>query len=50
VLTVFLVGKPERNRALGGPRCGWDGDVKIDLKEIGWEIADQIDLAWNRSK
>ena len=44
------MGIPERNRPLGRPRCGWDVDVRIYLKEIEWEIADQIDLAWNRDK
>jgi hypothetical protein len=44
------VGKPERKGPLGRPKCGWDFDVGIDLVEIGWEIADWIDLAWNRDK
>ena len=44
------MGKPERNRQLGGPRCGWDVDVRIDLEEIEWEIVDRIDLSWNRDK
>jgi len=29
VYTV-LVGKPQRNRPLGRPRCGWE-DIKLDL-------------------
>jgi hypothetical protein len=32
-----LVGKPERSRPLGRPKCGWRDAVKIDFKEIIWE-------------
>jgi len=38
------VGIPEQNRPCGRPRCGWSVDVRIDLKEIEWEIVDWIDL------
>jgi hypothetical protein len=29
------VGKPERKRPLGRPRCRWVDNIKIDLK-MGW--------------
>jgi hypothetical protein len=29
-----LVGKPEGNRPLGGPRSRWVDDIKMDLREI----------------
>jgi hypothetical protein len=32
----ILVGKPEGKRPLGRPRRRWDGDIKMDLAEIGW--------------
>jgi hypothetical protein len=32
----FPVGKPEGKRALGGPRCMWMDNIKMDLGEIGW--------------
>jgi hypothetical protein len=37
-----LVGKPEGKRPLGRPRRRWD------LREIGWDGIDWIDLAQNR--
>jgi hypothetical protein len=32
-------------RPLGRPRRRWVGNVKMDLREIGWEGMDWIDLA-----
>jgi hypothetical protein len=40
-----LVGKPEGKRPLGRPRCKWVDNIKIDLREIGWDGMDWIDLA-----
>jgi hypothetical protein len=31
-----LVGKPERNKALGKPKHRWEDNITMDLKEIGW--------------
>jgi hypothetical protein len=28
-----LVGNPEGERLLGRPRCGWNDNIKMDLKE-----------------
>jgi len=39
-----LVGKPEGNRPLAGPRRRWENDIK----EIGWEDVNWIDLAQYR--
>jgi hypothetical protein len=30
-----LVGKPERRRPLRGPILRWEGDIKMDLREVG---------------
>jgi hypothetical protein len=30
-----LMGKPERKRPLGRPRRGWEGNIKMDLLEMG---------------
>jgi hypothetical protein len=35
------VGKPEGERPLERPRRRWVGNIKMDLREIGWD-----DLAW----
>jgi hypothetical protein len=46
----ILVGKPEGNRPLGRPRRRWVDNIKIDLREIGWDAMDWIDLAQNRDQ
>jgi hypothetical protein len=43
----ILVGKPEGKRPLGRSRRRWVGNIKIDLREIGWDGVDWIDLAQN---
>ena len=30
-----LVGKPEGKRSLGRPRRRWEGNIKMDLQEVG---------------
>jgi hypothetical protein len=44
------VGKPEGKRALGRPRRRWVDNIKIDLREIGWDAMDRIDLAQDRDQ
>jgi hypothetical protein len=41
----ILVGEPERKRPLGKPRRRLVHDIKIDLREKGWDGMDRIDLA-----
>jgi hypothetical protein len=41
----ILVGKPEGRRALGRSRRRWVGNIKMDLRETGWDGIDWIDLA-----
>jgi hypothetical protein len=31
----LLVGKPERKRPLGRPRCRWVDNIRMDLGELG---------------
>jgi hypothetical protein len=40
----ILVGKPEGNRPLGRPRCRWEDNIKMDLREIGWSVMDWLHL------
>ena len=42
------MGKPEGKRPLGRPRCRWEGNIKMDLQEVGCEGMDWIDLARDR--
>jgi hypothetical protein len=36
----MLVGKPEGKRPLGRPRRTWVDNIKMDLREIGFDGAD----------
>jgi hypothetical protein len=44
----LLVGKPEGKRPLGRPRCRWIDNIKMDLLQIGVNVADWIGLAQDR--
>jgi hypothetical protein len=46
----ILVGKPEGKRPLGRPGHRWVGNIKMDLREIGWDGMDLIDLAQDRDQ
>jgi transposase len=41
----ILVGKAEGRRPPGRPRLRWVDNIKIDLREIGWDGVDWVDLA-----
>jgi hypothetical protein len=41
----ILVGRPEGKRPLGRPRCRWEDNIKMDLREIGFGDVDWIYLA-----
>jgi hypothetical protein len=34
------VGKPKGKIPLGIPRCRWVDNIKMDLREIGWDGVD----------
>jgi hypothetical protein len=44
----ILVGKPEGRRPLGRPRSMWVDNIKMDIREIGWDGVDCVDLAQDR--
>jgi hypothetical protein len=46
----ILVGKRERKRPVGRPRRRYTGNIKIELREIGWDGMDWIDLAQSRDQ
>jgi hypothetical protein len=46
----ILVEKPEGKRPLGRPRRRWVYNIKMDLRETGWDGMDWIDLAQNRDQ
>jgi hypothetical protein len=41
----ILVGKSEGNRPLGRPRRRCVDNIKMDLRELGWDGVDWIDMA-----
>jgi hypothetical protein len=47
---MIFVGKPEGKRPLGKRRRRWVDIIKTDLREIGWDGMDWIDLAQDRDK
>jgi hypothetical protein len=44
------VGKPERKRPLGSPRCRCVDNIKMDLTEIGRDGMDWTELAQDRDQ
>jgi hypothetical protein len=42
--------KPEGKRPLGRPRYTWEENIRMDLREIGWECVDWIHLAQSRDQ
>ena len=43
-----LVGKPEGRSPMGGPRCRWVDNIRMDLQEVGCGYMDWIGLAQDR--
>jgi hypothetical protein len=46
----ILVGKPEGRRPLGRTRRSWMDNIKLALREIGWDDINRIDLAQDRDQ
>jgi hypothetical protein len=42
VVYRVLVGKPGGRRPFGRPRSRWEGNIKMDLQEVGWGSMDWI--------
>jgi hypothetical protein len=45
-----FVGKSEGRRPLGRPRCRWEDNIEMDLREVGWGDMDWINLAQDRDR
>ncbi|KAJ4444125.1 hypothetical protein ANN_05914 [Periplaneta americana] len=43
-----LVGRPEGKRPLGRPRRRWEDNIKMDLREVGYDGRNWINLAQDR--
>jgi hypothetical protein len=46
----ILVGRPEGRRPLGRPRRGWEDNIKMDLREIGFGDVNWIHWAQDRDR
>jgi hypothetical protein len=40
-----LVGNSEEKGLLGRRRSGWEDNIKMDLREIGWGVVDWFHVA-----
>ncbi|KAJ4443967.1 hypothetical protein ANN_05756 [Periplaneta americana] len=45
-----LVGRPEGKRPLGRPRHKWEDNIKIDLREVGYDDREWINFAQDRDQ
>ncbi|KAJ4431659.1 hypothetical protein ANN_20258 [Periplaneta americana] len=45
-----LVGRPVGKRPLGRPRRRWEDNIKMDLREVGYDDRDWINLAQDRDR
>jgi len=43
-----LVVKPEGKKPLRRPRRRWEGNIRMHLGEVGWEVVDWMHLAEDR--
>ena len=44
----ILMGKSEKMRPLGRPKCRWEDNIKINLQETKWGLVDWIHLAQDK--
>ena len=42
------MGKPEGKGPLGRPRRRWEDNIKIDLRKVGCDVGDWVDIAQYR--
>jgi hypothetical protein len=47
---MIFVGKPEGKRPLGRPRYRWADSIKMDLRVIGWDCVEWIDMDHGRDQ
>jgi hypothetical protein len=46
----ILVGTPGEKRPLRRPGCSWVDNIKRNLRELGWDGMDGIELAQDRDQ
>ncbi|KAJ4428247.1 hypothetical protein ANN_24264 [Periplaneta americana] len=50
LLYRVLVGRSEGKRPLGSLRCRWEDNIKMDLREVGYDDREWINLAQDRDR
>jgi hypothetical protein len=50
VVYRVLIGRPESKRPLGRPRRRWEDNIELDLREIGIDGTNWIQLAQDRAQ
>jgi len=50
IVYATLIGNAEMTITLGRPRHRWEDNIRLDLRETGWEGMDWIHLAQNRNQ
>jgi hypothetical protein len=48
VVYRVLVWRPKGKRPLGRPRRRWEDNIKMDVRKIGIDVANRIQLAQDR--
>ena len=48
IVLKIVTGKSKGMRFLGGPRCRWEDNIRIELKKIGVNKMNFINLAQDR--
>jgi hypothetical protein len=46
----IFMGKKRGKRPLGRPRATWMDNIRMNLRGIGWDVMDWIDLAQERDQ
>jgi hypothetical protein len=46
---ITLVGKTAGKIPLGRPRRRWEDNIRMDIRELGWEGVDWIHMAQDRA-
>jgi hypothetical protein len=45
---LVLIRNSEGKKLLGRSRCRWQDNIKMDIKDVGCEIVDWIQMDWDR--
>jgi hypothetical protein len=46
----ILVGKPEEKKPFGRTRGRWEDNIRLDLREIRWDVVGWMHVVQNRDQ